>query len=76
MSRRQWTLLGALAAVAIIVIVLATRNRRPPFLPADAEHERWESAETCLGCHGPDGAIPQSKGHPLARDCLRCHGAR
>jgi cytochrome c553 len=76
MNRTQWFLLSALAAVAIIVILLALRNRQPPFLPADAEHARWENAETCLTCHGPGGTSPQSKGHPLGMDCLRCHGAR
>jgi hypothetical protein len=76
MTRTQWILLGALAALAIIVILLALRNRQPPILPADAEHARWENAEACLSCHGPGGAMPQSKGHPLGQDCLRCHGSR
>lgn len=76
MNRTQWILLSALAALAIIVILLALRNRQAPFLPADAEHARWESAESCLACHGPGGAMPQSRTHPLGQDCLRCHGSR
>ena len=76
MSRTQRLLLLALAAVAIIVILLTKRNRQPPFLPTDAEHAGWDGASTCLACHGPGGAAPQSKRHPLGLDCLRCHGAR
>jgi Spy/CpxP family protein refolding chaperone len=76
MKRTQWLLMAALAGAALFVGLLALRTNKPPFLPADAEHDGFVSGRACLTCHGPDGAAPQSKGHPLGNDCLRCHAAR
>ena len=73
MGRRRWILLALLAATAALVAVLATRTRKPPFLPADPAHAEFTSVSACLVCHGPDGAAPRSKEHPLGNDCLRCH---
>ena len=76
MTRAQRGLLVALAALALVVAFVALRTRKPPFLPADATHQSFESATTCLECHGPDGAVPRSKNHPLGNECMRCHAAR
>jgi hypothetical protein len=69
-------MLGALAAVAALVVWLALSSRQPPVLPGDETHATWDGASTCLACHGPDGALPQAAKHPLGEDCLRCHGRR
>ena len=73
MSRKQVVLLGALAAVAALVVWLSLRNPRPPELPADEAHATFSSADACLECHGPRGTSPRMENHPLGLDCLRCH---
>ncbi len=75
-SRKQGYLFALLAAGAALVVWVAVRTRQPPLLPRDDTHRTFESAAACLQCHGPDGPVPQKRGHPLGRDCLRCHGSR
>ena len=76
MNRKQWTLLSVIAFVAAFIAWLAWSGRQPPLLPKDDAHATFESAGSCMGCHGRDGASPQSPRHPLGNDCLRCHGSR
>jgi cytochrome c553 len=69
-------LIGALVigavAVALMLWLLATR-RIPPPVPADAAHAASRSEADCVVCHGPDGAAPRSKRHPLSDRCFQCH---
>lgn len=76
MKPAQRISLIAVVLIAAAVVYLTTRNRQPPFLPADDEHVAFVDAPTCLTCHGADGGFPQSPNHPLGNDCLRCHGRR
>jgi cytochrome c553 len=76
MNRRQWMILAAIGIVAAFIAWLAWSSRQPPLLPHDDAHATFESARACMGCHGPDGAVPQAPRHPLGQDCLRCHGLR
>jgi hypothetical protein len=76
MRRKQTVLLAALAAAAVLVLWLALASRQPPQLPTDATHASWDDPATCLACHAPGAAVPQSANHPLGDDCLRCHGRR
>jgi len=76
LKKKQGLLLALLALAAAAVLWLTVRSRQPPLLPADATHDRWESAEACDACHGPSGPVPRSAKHPLGFDCLRCHGSR
>jgi hypothetical protein len=72
-QRRALVLLIVLASAATAAILLLVRNPEPPFLPSDPDHATFESAERCLGCHGPGGPRPRSPNHPIGRECLRCH---
>jgi len=74
LSRAQAVALVALVALAAIVVVLAMRNPQPPVLPDDEYHASFNGPAACLECHGPDGAVPRSRNHPLGDECLRCHG--
>jgi cytochrome c553 len=76
MSRKQWIVLAGIAVVAGFIAWLARSSRQPPLLPVDDVHAVFESAATCLSCHGPEGAVPQASRHPLGDKCLRCHGTR
>ena len=76
MSRKQWIVLAAIAVAAGFIAWLALSSRQPPLLPTDDAHAAFESAASCLSCHGAEGAVPQSPRHPLGEDCLRCHGRR
>ncbi len=75
-KRAQAVLLIALALAAAGILLIARRNRTPPFLPNDAEHAVFAGADRCLSCHGPQGPLPQSERHPIGRDCTRCHVTR
>ena len=75
MKPLQILLLVLILLLAGLVLVFALRNRQPPILPADAGHATFVSAESCLSCHGPSGARPQSPNHPVGRECMRCHGS-
>jgi len=75
MNSLQKTLFGLLLVLALLVAYLAWRNPQPPLLPADEAHARFSGPEACMACHGPEGALPQSRNHPVGRDCLRCHGS-
>jgi hypothetical protein len=76
MKTVQRAALVAVVLVAAAVLYLTSRNQKPPFLPADADHREFFDAATCTVCHGPAGGVPQSRNHPLGNDCLRCHGRR
>ncbi len=76
MNRKQLVLLAIIALVAAFIAWLAWSSRQPPLLPDDEVHATFESAGTCLDCHGREGAVPQSPKHPLGEDCVRCHGSR
>ncbi len=76
MSRMQAVSLVFLGALLALVVYLAVRNPRPPFLPGDEIHGGFLTAEACLTCHAPDGPSPQSPRHPVGRDCTRCHAFR
>lgn len=76
MRRVQIVLFAALAALAALVLVLTLRNRQPPYLPSDPEHDPAFGVGACLDCHGPEGALPRSANHPNGLDCLRCHASR
>lgn len=76
MRRVQLVLFAALAALAALILVLALRNRQPPFLPADADHATSRETADCLVCHGPEGPSPRGRNHPNGIDCFRCHGSR
>lgn len=76
MSRKQLTAIAVIVAAAALVVWLALTSRQAPLLPSDEVHAAFESGAACRNCHGEDGPSPQSKGHPLGEDCLRCHGTR
>jgi len=76
MTRTQKLLLTLIGIALVLVVALTLRTRRPPFLPADADHDAAAAVETCLVCHGPGGPKPRSPNHPVQRDCLHCHGFR
>jgi hypothetical protein len=76
MKRKQVVLLLGLAILAAAIAVLAVRNPRPPYVPSDDVHARWDGAAACLECHGVAGPVPRSPNHPLGDDCLRCHAWR
>lgn len=76
MRRLQIFLFTALAGLAALILVFALRNRQPPWLPADPEHDPSFGVSACLDCHGPEGAVPRSANHPNGLDCLRCHASR
>jgi len=76
MNRKQLVLLSFIALAAAFIAWLAWSSRQPPLLPDDETHATFESAGTCMSCHGPESAVPQSPRHPLGEDCVRCHGSR
>ena len=76
MNRRQLVWIVILILGAAFVGVLVLRNRQAPRLPVDIDHAAFRGADACLECHGPDGGAPQSRNHPVGRDCLNCHGVR
>ncbi len=76
MNRKQWIILSCIAFAAAFVAWLAWSSRQPPLLPDDDAHASFSNAATCMECHGPEGAVPQSRQHPLGEDCVRCHGSR
>ena len=76
MNRKQWIILAVIASAAAFIAWLAWASRQPPLLPKDDAHETFASPGACMGCHGTEGAVPQSSRHPLGEECLRCHGSR
>lgn len=76
MNRKQLILLAIIFLSAALIAWLALSSRQPPLLPGDETHATFESAATCLACHGPEGTVPQAPKHPLGEDCVRCHGSR
>ena len=76
MGRAQKLFLLGLLLLAVLIGILAWKNRQPPFLPDDAEHRGFVSAEDCLTCHSAEGVYPRGRNHPMGFDCTRCHGTR
>jgi cytochrome c553 len=76
MNSKQWVILSVVAFAAAFIAWLAWSSRQPPLLPEDDAHASFVGAGACLECHGPEGAVPQSREHPLGEDCVRCHGRR
>ena len=76
MRRVQIMLLVGIVALAGLVLLFALRNRQPPILPTDPDHAGFVDAQRCLSCHNPDGEHPQTKNHPVSRECMRCHGRK
>lgn len=76
MKRAQAIGLAALGAAALVILWLAMSNRQPPLLPADRAHAEFAGPEGCLTCHGPGKSRPRPPSHPVANDCMRCHGRR
>ena len=76
MNRKQRIILSFIAFAAAFIAWLAWSSRQPPLLPDDQTHATFVNATTCLECHGQDGAVPQTRQHPLGEDCVRCHGSR
>lgn len=74
MTRRQWIVLGVLAVLAALFVWVALDQRTAPWLPRDDAHARFVNADECMICHGFDGPSPQSRSHPVRRDCMDCHG--
>lgn len=59
-------------AVAGMLWLLATRKTPPP-IPIDRAHVSSPGEQDCVACHGPDGAAPRTKNHPLSDRCFQCH---
>ncbi len=76
MNRKQGIILSVIVFAAAFIAWLAWSSRQPPLLPDDDAHATFVGAGTCLECHGPESAVPQSRQHPLGEDCVRCHGSR
>ena len=74
MKTTKTILIGGIVVVAVLVGLLLSRQRQPPFFPPDATHARFINAETCLTCHGPGGSSQRDRNHPLGNECTRCHG--
>jgi hypothetical protein len=73
MSRSQKAGFLLLAMIALLIITLAVRNRPAPQMPRDREHTLDNDADRCLTCHMSGSILPQSKNHPVRRDCMSCH---
>jgi len=74
-NRTQKVALAVLVLLAVLVGWLATRTRKPPWIPPDADHVGVALSE-CASCHGPDGVYFRGRNHPLGSDCTRCHAVR
>lgn len=56
-----------------MAVLLLVSIRRPPEIPADADHRPWMGVEPCLSCHGPGKPQARPPNHPLNDQCLQCH---
>ncbi|MFI5168306.1 MAG: hypothetical protein ACHQQS_16990 [Thermoanaerobaculales bacterium] len=70
-SRRLW--MAALAVLALASITWWTSGRKPPRLPADADHVFTQAEAHCLTCHAYRTTHPRPPNHPLRDDCFSCH---
>ena len=64
-------LMVLMMVLCIVWVLRGTSN--PPVMPGNSSHVQFESADTCLLCHGPNGMHPRPKTHPISRECMRCH---
>jgi hypothetical protein len=73
MNRRAKTIVffSAMAAVLMIFVLLSMTDG-PPYMPSDGMHAaRLES--TCLGCHAAGVGEAPRTGHPVRKNCTKCH---
>jgi len=67
-----------LFAAAVILVLgllyfLSTTGKKPPFMPADAQHMGAKTKQDCLACHGPGMVKPMTGPHPPKDQCPECH---
>lgn len=71
-GKKDALFLGVVVLV-ITLLVLGSSERTTKPTPDDAVHRAVTSHETCLSCHGPQGARPQPAGHVGSVQCFQCH---
>lgn len=65
------------AAVAILLLLLVlSRGKKAPSIPADDSHRVVTTNEACAECHAPGKRAPLKETHPPKEQCLICHKAR
>lgn len=74
MGRARWILLIVVVAGSALFLFRYSLQKERPDIPADEIHVEARGSEVaCYSCHGPGGAAPRSKNHPVGKDCTRCH---
>lgn len=71
--KQTWSLVLAAAVVVLFLVYLSSTGKKPPLLPADAQHAGLATNEACAPCHGPGRASPLKEGHPPKEQCVICH---
>ena len=65
---------GALIiAVFGVFYLLSTTGKKPPFMPADAQHMAAKTKEDCQACHGKGMSAAVKGPHPPKDQCPECH---
>ena len=72
-TRARW---AALALAAAAGLGWWASGRKPPRLPADADHALDQTEAHCLTCHAFGAKHPRPPNHPLRDDCFSCHRDR
>ncbi len=65
-------ILGALLVVAALYF-LSMSGKKPPNIPADAQHAGITQKDRCKECHAPGKVKPMNPHHPFKDDCFKCH---
>jgi len=73
MKRNDLLFVIAVVAVVGFLYYLSTTGKKPPFIPADAQHMATATNEDCAGCHGKDKQYAIKGPHPPKEQCLTCH---